>query len=311
MTKMTLTRAEKIASIRRYTTTINHRDALFLPDEEIYSTKLDRQSAEVIAKKICLWLGVKPYNVSFCIGEPTGYRKKNGHHTISAPQTDNSFLFAADITRACLEYYFQRQKQEVDKEYIELASIELGLGIVFMNTLTTRKKSELYYLKSWQYIELFCDYIDVNHFDRRTVMEHLIKKASRQMPKRFQNIKVLRPEPFVGTERVQTWRLITRKTGLIMIAVTIIFVGIFAWAQKPKKLSIEQQLKSENIDTLLRSYNLCEKNAEKLQMTKSEDDVFTYRHVEAQLSRCNSIKNKHDFLVQEYNQELRDEKLVN
>lgn len=310
MTIFNLTRAEKIASIRKYVDLINHTGALFLPDEEVYTNTFNEQSATIIGKKICLWLGIKPYNVRFTIGPQASFMIINGQRTITAPNTTDPFLFANSVTRSCLTYYFHRQKQSVDEEYIELASIEFGLGVIFMNTLGTSQNTNLNYLQPKQYIKLFCKYLELNHYDYRTVMEHLVVAAQRKMPEQYRHITPRNEERFVITNRIQLQTRIIKRISVVMVILATISISIFVWLQRPKQLPASLRSQSEDIDTLLRVYDICSRHAKKTKVPRSDDDVFSYRHIDAELSRCKSIKNKHDFLVRQYNQELRDKKLI-
>jgi len=311
MTTTPLTRAEKITSIRNYATTLGHKDALLLPDQDIYPEVLNHTSVSVTAKKICVWLGIKPYNVHFTIGEEPGYRAIGRKHTITAPLTENAFLFAASVTYSCLEYYFTRQKQAFDNEYLDLASIEFGLGIIFMNLFGMSNSYKLNHLTAKQYSELFTECIDINHFDRKVVMEHLVEKARRQMPERFRDIPVSHEESYVSTHRRKKWEKAFRAVSVVILAVFIIGTSFFVWAQRPKVLSSDLMIQAEDIQTLYSSYNLCTQSANKVDTRRSDDDVFTYRHIDSELSRCRSIKNKHDYMVQEYNRQLNTKRLIN
>lgn len=323
------TREDKLKLVNNLQKTFHHKNELLLPDSELYPMSFDNDSLTRAGKKICVWLGVKPHNLKFEINdsETVGYHSKDGTNiiTIDSKLSASPFVASAVVAKSCISYFFNRKRVEYDTELLELASVELGLGLLFVNsfnssgelgskikrTLTIRRHpyvsdSVLSHFSPQEYARLVENYIGKNQLGYRSVTEHMLPWAVPYLHLRDKNIKILRPTDYSRRVQKDLSALRIKAALLAVLLVSSLALGTFLWQNQPKKLSTILQSQKEDIEVLEKSYKACMDSARYKQEKYDDKDLFLIRQLDAHILRCTSIRNSHDYMVKQYNNELTE-----
>ncbi len=324
LTQAPLTREDRVKIIDTLRAASQHRGELLLPDDELYPTVFDAQKLEIAGKKILVWLGVKPRNLTFEIAATSGFDSLKIPPTISLTPTSAVHCFSgtALLAKACLEYFFYRNNQAYDEELLELASIEFGLGLIFINSInsgpgfrdrinriiTTRKPSVdvqiLSYHSIEEYVRLFRDFTSVHELHPKVIWEHTLPWAKRYGINPHNVIGQFQEESYVKATYRQRRHDQIKVVGLAStIALVLLFVS-FLYVQVPKKLTVDLQAQKEKIELLRQSYQACSNSIETTRDSQTTSDIFAVQQLDSEISRCNSLRNKHDYEVRDFNTKL-------
>ncbi|MCA9332953.1 hypothetical protein KDA00_03700 [Candidatus Saccharibacteria bacterium] len=330
-TPQTVTSEEKRAIILSLRQKFHRNGELLLPDNELYPQAFTPEKLELATKKILVWLGSKPRNVTTKIDKSRDSYFEYDRNTIVISFNDKHaskpIIGVAILSKMCVAILFEKKKIRYDDELIESALIELGLGLLVINSIDSdddirQKLSRILGLKQMniskdilshyspnEFVRLFSSYISMEALPNSVVIEHtfpwnqpLIEDSNKPSNYRFEKY-VINEKDNLTQSRI--------KFGLVVTAIiSIAILAVFLFNEKPKNLTAELQIKKENIEVLNFAYQKCKSSLAKKENEYPTGDFEMQRILELHNSRCISIKNKHDYLVREYNLALKNEELL-
>lgn len=139
-----VTKSEKLQLIEALLTEFPHKGKLYLRGHQSKPV-LDEENLQVIAKQFCMWLGLKPSNLSVRFAHLPGAVYRYSVHdyahvvTIDECLAPKPLLCAALVARGCSEYYLRRRRysplesEHAHNELIDLTTVHLGFGITTLN----------------------------------------------------------------------------------------------------------------------------------------------------------------------------------
>ena len=74
---------------------------------------------------------------------------------------------------------------------------------------------------------------------------------------------------------------------------------------KPKSLPTELANEVDNINVLANNRRLCNIMVKQQQKTLDENDIFSDRQIDAQMTRCKSVENIYNYRLNVLNEKLR------
>jgi hypothetical protein len=324
-----LTREDKLKLLSSFNSSFHRKDELLLPDDEVYPNQVANNYVEKVGKKICVWLGVKPRSLKFTNDENSlnGFTENSGKYMINIRPNENhnTLESAAIIARSCVAYFLVRNGYQADDELIEIGLIELGLGIFVINTLDSGSglftsiyrtfpikhspkvnSAILSYFSPTEFIRHFSAYVSRNELDHRAIMEHLMPWGQKLVHLSLDaSGKLLEPDYVILGRRNRAQNRL-KIIGIGALLLTIIVPGVFFWQYRPKTITISAQKHKDDIEVLAAAYQACENSLGYKQKQYDLSDIFMIRQIDAQLSRCQSLRNRHDHLVKIYNQEVSE-----
>lgn len=325
-----ITAEEKLTTVLSLQKKFHRQGELLLPDEGFYVETISERDLENSVKKILVWLGVKPTSVEFHItSTKSGYFVNDGVRQICLADnhTSNSFVATAIVARACICYLLDKKKISLAPEIIEQSLIELGLGLIILNAIDndairtfTNHRSRFYtpqissevlnYFSINEFLLKFTNYIRTNELPLKVIHEHTLPWVENLLPEIIEPRSSLHYEPYViqAKNKQRTKQVKFVEILVCLIILTTIF-GVL-YSKLPRKLSPDLQTQKDTIETLNLAYNKCMDSLREKQATYNDNDFFLIRQLDAQLSRCTSIKNNHDFQVNDYNHKLSEQNLL-
>jgi hypothetical protein len=305
-----------MSTYSRLVNDFHNRDGLFLPDSEIYCYKSSGNSTEIIAKKIFVWLGIKPNSITYSDNLVVDDKKALRNFTISATSHQHPMVNVAGITKQCMEYFLTRKKVDINPEITEKAIIDFGLSLLVINSFQSDKiignflknnnsqENVLNSLNKKDFCRRFNDYVRNNQLDNDIIIEHTIKSSRPYLDFKHSGRTKERNESFVITENNRQQKNKTKFVLLIACICASFVLVTFLYSQKPKGLTKEVLAQKNEINTLEQSYRSCISNLKVKQQSYDLDDVYMVRQIQAQFNECTSIKNNYDYKVQQYNKKI-------
>lgn len=294
-----------------------NRGGLFLPDDEIYKEIKTIKDIETLAKKIFVWLCIKPMNVHYSLKPESVSNLDNFLIYINSDK--NIFENVALISKQCIEYYLKRKNLESNQEVTERAIIDYGLGILVVNsfksTNTLGKKlvknkpgndyEVLTSLSNEDFSRRLKDYIEENSLSKSSVLEHILINNRRYLGFSI-NESNLRNELFVTEENSLNNKLKIKYLISISCFCLVFVLGAFLYSQRPESLPKEVISQKEKVVSLENSYRECIKELQEKEQNYNMDDIYMVRQIQAHFNKCTSLKNNYEYNVQQYNKMLAE-----
>jgi hypothetical protein len=301
-----LTKAEKIKTLNTLFghKFINH-GKLFIPPDKFYPQGLvDDEQLDFMATTTLRWLGVKHASVEVVFSDRTArgeYTHIGSKHRISIPHDlqSEALACASVLAHQLMHYYLVSKKRIILSEeneneiFTDLAIIYSGLGSILLNGMDHPSASVI------EELRLFTDTHSVSPAVLSlSTTPQLIKR----MGKRQRSIKKIHPYfAYLHDQSIQH----IKKLLLVFISLLLIIAAAyFVWLQRPRSLPAELQNQKETIDILHSQYERCAAEVTKKQAALDMTDIFMVRRVEADQTRCKSIKNQYNYEVDKYNQNI-------
>lgn len=314
-----ITTEEKLALANDIKRTFHRKSELLLPDDELYPKVINDASINRAAKKILVWLGVKPKTAAF-----TSAKNTDNNFPIPQDFLDNPYELAGFLALACVRKLLDKKSIAYDAELEELLIIELGLGMLIVNTIGSsndaRQKTRrilglspnnshlLRYYSANEFMRRFRDYITLNELHPAPVYEHTTPWGQRLLL--LPHITPKKEEPYVVSSNKQLQTVRQKIIGVIVCGILMVSLFGAVYSQRSRSLSPELQSQKEVIETLNVAHSKCQETLRTKARTYDSNDIFMDRQLDAHASRCTSIKNKHDFYVRDYNQKLAEQDLL-
>jgi hypothetical protein len=289
-----------------------HKGELLLPDNEIYPSLIDEKSIEKTAKKIFYWTGHKPSNLKYKL-DPGESEYRDRKIIINASLSE--YEVAAIISRQCIEHIFSVNKIDATPEMIDLALIELGLGIIVINSFGSKNSFQnkigglagikqiqpdaLSSLSTKEFSRRFEEYIEENELDNKVIIEHLLPWAISYLDIKAKGPGKINYEDYVKSSRHE--QLVSQiKIGGVLFCLTLTFALLMLlYLQRTPEVPKELELAKVKINELRESFIECTDELKEKQKQYNTDDIYMVRQLDAKVNECESIKNKYDFQVQE------------
>jgi hypothetical protein len=308
-----LTHADKIARLEEIFAAYHRKSDVFLPSDAFYAEITGPESLEAMASEIFAYLGMKHRSVEFHVdadtAEPVAYHRHSGTsrivlgwHALQDPLLAGS-LVAHSIIHHLLE---ARAKinlgtSEETEALTDLATIHSGLGILVMNGIAD-KRSSLGSMAPANYLAECLDYFKEHRvvpsvWQPYVNPEIIALHGDRPLPKR-------RYRAIIRKRIDQHARY--RKNLMVGSSLTALFLGIigFAILSGPQYLSAEMQAQKDTIDLLRLQHRECEETVQRKERTWDTSDIFMQRRIDADKTRCTSLRNRYNYEVARYNEQL-------
>lgn len=302
------------------------------PTGKIFSYSQDfYNTSEAFTKELLEWLKIKNLEVTI-IKEPE-------LHTMSTYVVSKDKLLiyirddgslsiyakAALVSQALGEYMviekfgIELQNNTQNKtQFLQVACVYLGLGVVILNGInrTTSWIDQLWnnYIRSKtesakfpeEYANIFVHFIEQFNCDINSIAGQLMPWVPSFLPSRYAMVVRDSTTFSKATKYAQTKRMGNNLShfGILFLFIVLIFGSWFLINQNDDELSSAQRDNRENLEVLKHQYNLCVKNVQQKQEAYSKDDVFFERSIQADLSRCESIRNNYNFEADKFNESI-------
>lgn len=307
-----LTQADKLAYLEKLFSPKRPKADVFLPDETFYSEIRGPEDAERIADTLFKWLGIKHRSISFHI-DPNqdkliSYEKHGATSTVSLGwrvQADQ-FLCAAAVAHAVVHHVLLARSKitlsntHETEELTDLGTIHAGFGIIIMNSLNSAVPA-LGSLAAPNYIAECQDYFSEQRIVSSVWSPFVLTEVLNVYA---QDINQQRSAGFVS-RRLK--RGLKRKHKLHVAAALFASAALgagFLFIQRPKHMTPELQAQADTIKILKSQFEQCEDTVKRKQQTWNTDDIFIQRQIEADMSRCSSLRSRYNHEVSRYNSQL-------
>lgn len=308
-----LTQADKIDYLEESFAKYHRKHDLFLPDEDFYPEVVTPDSITDMANDMLHYLGIKHHGLSFHVDANQDalclYQKSEASHSITLGWKclEDSYVAAAALAHAlCHHLLHARQKIHLadtpeNEELTDLATIYAGFGILIANSFAT-KEPVLGTLAQPNYIAECHDY-----FNRYSIV------ASIWQPYVDPTIAQLFEAHLPPTKHYNkgvVWHQVLRdkhrkKFAILSVALGLLIIGcVGLYLNQPRYLSASMQTQKESIDLLKEQYAICEDTVLRKEKTWDTSDIFMQRQIDADKSRCASLRNRYNYEVSQFNQNL-------
>lgn len=299
----------------------SHHGELLLPTYRQYEALDSNDGLLALAKDIFRWMGYKPRKLTITYGSVHRYEIiDHDVITISSAFKDHPLVAGGLVALATVDFAAQHHHMIGDERFIEMGTIEAGLGLWIINGLQPkRSRSEkLYHMLdgNWlqleglqlqstsipEYIRQFSIFTGQNHLFLEDYASGVSKRALHLLPEVVSGERLLpMVEPTATLKHLNSAKLLWIKLSLVCAIVAAI--GIFAiviWAQRPQATPYEQTRDTETLRVIKNSLNDCIGQAAKQQDTYDPNDLFMTRQIDATKVRCESLRNQYNEALSNY-----------
>ncbi|MBA3758022.1 hypothetical protein H0X10_00090 [Candidatus Saccharibacteria bacterium] len=308
-----LTQTDKVVSLDKLFAKYRHTHDVFLPDETFYKAVTGPEDVEHMAGSIFKWLGIKHRSITFHI-DPSqdqlvtvDVHKTSTRVVVGWVNQIDPFICGASVAHAIVHHLLIcRAKLDLgndqeNEELADLGTIYLGLGIVVMNGFGSRT-SVLGSMARTNYVAECLDYFKDRNVVPSLWQPYVIPSVIAQ------NTRNHLPDnqyvPYIRTQRTthQTHKKRLVIIGSMALVMTGLLVAVFA--TKPRYLSAEMQDQKESINLLKDQHKQCQDTVLRKRQTWDQSDIFILRQIEADQTRCTSLKNRYNYEVGQFNSRL-------
>lgn len=316
------TRAQAIVSLlgERFT----NKGSLFQPSIRFYDGLSGKTGLIRATNELFRWLGYKPYTLHVNYDDPSSANYAQPDSIlIPAAYRNNPYMTGAYLGMNILAHILHKQHKDldIDQALVEEGTVAYGFGILILNGLKpnislqqrlyhhihhdwhTANGIELTTYSALRYGQLVSDYVHNNSLSTEAYWPYTNPDMSYALKcKRSDNILQLQARPYALLESQNQARHWWLRLGVMAVAISLpITFGLYTYSQRP--LGIDPAtLKSYQRAMELRSaYDDCARKASETR-SQTSDDIFSERHLEAQLSECSSLRNQYNYATNEYNQ---------
>ncbi len=322
------TRDDKLVLLKNINASRNKAGELMIPDNDIYGGLYDIERIKRTSKEFLVWLEMKPTNLCYEIDnyKPVGLLESDGkfYINIGTNIAKNPYVATSIIAKSSCEYYLKRKKIQYDDELLELATVHFGLGVFMINAFdsgndlvsflrrfTGRSSNPrvthliLSYFTPDKYYRMFANYLKINQLGFRACIDHLLPWSAKGLKKMDTNIKAIYPTDYVQQESAKL-SLLRLKSSLMIVLICLLTVVVWLIIDvKPKSLPAELANEVDNINVLANNRRLCNIMVKQQQKSLDENDIFSDRQIDAQMTRCKSVENIYNYRLNVLNEKLR------
>lgn len=305
-----LTHADKVKKLEALLSNKRHTSDLFLPDDIFYGETVQPEDPERMADTLFKWLGIKHRSVHIHINpEQTPlvaytHRRNASQISLSLDVLEDPLLCAAAVAHGIIHHLLIARAKvslgiaEDDEALTDLGTIYAGFGVLVLNALES-KHHPLGSMGAHNYAAEFMDYCTQQRIVNNVWEPYILPDISKGLLVSQPSTKKLKP--YIKA-RLQKSRSRKHKFTMFLAVLLLLTVGgaVLAMTQ-PKKLTVEMQEKQESIAILKTQYEQCQKLVAYKTERWDESDIFIQRQIEADKSRCLSLKNRFNYEVSTYN----------
>ena len=307
-----LTQADKIARLEAVFSKHRHKTDIFLPDETFYTEVCGPDEITRMADILFKWLGIKHRSARFHI-DPTqekliSYKKEasGSNITLGWRCEQDGFLAAAAVAHGIVHHILlSRQKlnlgsSEETEELTDLGTIHAGFGILVLNSLGSAQGA-LGSLAPPNYISEFFDYLTAERVVESLWSPYILPDV---MQAHISTVRPVRRQSFVQKRFTLLQRTRNRRR-LAAGTFVVCFVAVgFLALSRPKAQSAEQFERYDGIRVLKNQVEQCEETVRRKLATWDQEDIFMQRQIEADKTRCSSLRSRYNYEVSQYNENL-------
>ncbi len=302
--------------ILRDVLSVYRRDSdILLPPPIYFNRLLQIDDVHIMAKLLFAWLGIK--HASFDVVVDSSVHAAVSHYDdtkksytlrLGLQSLQDAPTTAAILARHVTKYVILTRHadtkitQMMSDEVLTFATVEIGFGIVILNSLPKNQEA-IMDVTPKEYFQYF------NHFTSQhaivdTVWKPYITPRTESFFKlgKLHNHRAYIPS-VVELKKSYRLQYITRVIGIVSVVV-IIFLSVILLFQ-PRPSSSELRDLQDRVTLLNSQYQICIRTVRNKQATLGVDDLFFNRVIEKDRSRCQSIKNQHNYYVNQHNNLLR------
>jgi hypothetical protein len=317
-TELLVTEDENVAKLHQLLgSRFTNHGQLLLPTFRQYEALSNDEGLQALAKDICRWLGYKPRSLHVMFGETAAtayFSVTTDTITINKQFMDHPLVTGGILAFAVTQFVMQHHHYTPNDKFIEVASIETGLGILIINALKPRlSRSEKFYHMldgSWlqleglrlqsmtdgEYLRAFSIFATTHRLFPEDYGRSVTKRALHLLPSTPSTTKIIPlPDPSALISHQQNAKnLWIRICLLSATAAAIVLFGFILLSHPTKSVSFEQTRDSESLRIIKTSLNDCIEQASEQQSTYDPNDLFMTRQIDATKTRCESLRNQYN-----------------
>lgn len=318
-----LTEEAKITKIKHLLPQTARRGRFFIPDDAFYAPPLDDNGLKEMLKQMAQWVGFKPTGLETVFTEDidgsSNFNIHEGKPVIQINQklAKNPFACSGLLAEGLLRYFIEFRKgltlgDATEQHTITMLAVTYsGLGLVAVNS------SESFFQHKFPTVYARLGLASRSRFDNYT---HYVKQfatdyglvlgsyAKYLCPWAQYRLKLPLPSNPAGyvKQTLKNKKQASQLAGtVVVIAITSITICAFSIAHRPVRLTKAQLEQFEAIHVLKKSYEACEEAVlQKQQVYDDQTDFFIERNLNGDRMRCASIRNQHNYRVDQFNDGL-------
>lgn len=308
-----LTLPDKIQQLEAVFAKYHLKHDVFLPSDKFYADVTGPESLEAKAQEIFSFLGMKHRSVEFHIDPDSEqlivYRWHGGHSqiTLGWQCQDDALLAGAALAHAIVHHLLHVRAKlslspaENNEELTDLGTIYAGLGVLILNGLNGNH-SPLGSMAKANYIAECTDYFKARGIVTSLWQPYVLPEVAAEI-----TAGGLPRHRYRHVIRRQLERRSSHKRQFALAGLSLAIVAsllIFQKLTTPKFLSAEMQNQKETIELLKVQHRECEETVNRKLTTWDTSDIFMMRQIDADKSRCASLRNRYNYEVNQYNSKL-------
>lgn len=307
-----LTHPDKLKKLEELFAKSRHKADVFLPNDTFYSDTVSTDDPERMADLLFKWLGIKHRSLNFHFDpnqeELINYKhdKNTSKVTLGWHCLEDSLVCGGAVAHAIVHHLLIARakislgEREEDEALADLGTIYAGFGVIILNSFESKRA--LGSMAETNYASEFIDYCKEQRIVDSVWQPFVLPAvATEYLDKKTQNSSL---KPFI---RARIRRAESHHKKLVLaVSILIVFIaGVTVLSlSQPKYLSVEMQEKRDSIALLKAEYEQCQATVKRKQETWDQSDIFIQRQIDADKTRCSSLKNRYNYEVNDYNSKL-------
>lgn len=307
-----LTHADKVKKLEEFLGSKRHRIDLFLPEDVFYGTTVGPDDPERMADQIFKWLGVKHRSLVLHI-DSNQETLMSYEHTKAGSRVvlgwrcqEDVLLCGAVVAHAVVHHLLIARARisfgshEEDESITDLATIHAGLGVLILNSFG--KQPVLGMMGRINYASEFLDYCNQHQLVSSLWQPYVMPDTATQYLSAKSKAGILKPFIVRSIKRTRSQKWIV--TASVSCFVLITGVGAIIVSNQPARLSAEMLEKRDSISVLKAQVEQCQETVNRKEATWDRSDIFIQRKIEADETRCASLRSRYNYEVGQYNADL-------
>lgn len=323
-TELLVTDAERTTKLHELLgSRFSNHGQLFLPTFPVYESLNTDEGLQQLAKDFCRWLGYKPSQLTVAYRPVTNGRNAvvdAASIIVNSEFRDHPLVTAGILSLAVLQFVIEHHHYIPDDRFIEVASIESGLGLWVINAFQPKrtKREKLYHMLDGNWLQL--EGLQLNAISQGEYLRSftLYTSANRHFPEEYgrsiskRTLHLLPSTPSTAqiiplSEPSSTRAHIKGANGLwmriivlsLIVAALAIFTLLFV-SQRSRPINFDETRDAQALLTIKTSWDNCIKQAATQQNTYDPNDLFMTRQIDATKTRCESLRNQYNEAVSHY-----------
>ncbi len=305
-----LTHADKIQKLEELMAKNRHTADLFLPDATFYGDVVEPEDPERMADILFKWLGIKHRSLHIHVDPiqtaPVIYTHKRNASQISIGLhvLEDPLLCGAIVAHGIIHHLLIARAKvslgsaEDDEAFTDLGTIYAGFGILVLNALDS-KEHPLGSMGAQNYAAEFIDYCLEQRIVKSLWQPYVLPDIAKQLL--GGEVPRQKLKPFIKTRLKKSQSKKHQLVFGIACLTVLLITGAILLATQPMKQTPIMQEKQENITVLRSQYEQCQKLVDYKQDHWDVSDIFIQRQIEADKTRCTSLKNRYNYEISSYN----------